>query len=1182
MKRLRSAHLKDSLREIKKTLNRFLSIFFIVALGAAFFSGLKMTCPDMLLTADKYYKTHNLMDIKLVSTYGFNDDDIKAIENLAGVKDIFPSYSKDVFVENSSNANIIAKVMALPDDGGAEDMDKAINAPVLMEGRMPSSPDECLIDLQLGKGFGVGKTITITGANEEDDPLSDSLNRNSWKIVGTVRSPLYISFERGSTDIGNGQLNSYIMVPMENFNIEVFTEVYVTLEKADISAFGEEYEKTIREAEIAFEEIAEVREELRYTETIEEANEKIKNAEVELGYGRKEAFSELGEASGEIRDAKKELLDARKELTDGWGEYYDGEKELRDAQKEFEEKIADGEKELQEAREKLDDGWEDYYDGMAELENGKKEYRDGKAQLDDAQWTLNEAIRDAGYSSIESMERALNEGQESLDMANELLDGAGALLSYPPEAMNDPGFAATVDEISAGLSMVDPALAGAFGGYFGGHVPSSVVGGAISAAKGALAQNEKELEKGFAGLLELTAAEAEINDGYEELKEAKRLMDIGEKELLAAYDQLLEGERQYDEGYADLEEGKIEGETEISDAKIELADAYNELSDGEKEYADGEEKFLDGEKEYNDAVEDVYAELADAKAEIEDAKEELAKLKRPVWYIFDRNDNPGYSSYEGDANRVEAVAAVFPFFFFLVAALVSLTTMTRMVEEHRTEMGTYKALGYSSGAIASKFIVYSTVASIGGAVFGIAVGATVFPTIIFGAYGMMYTLPELTLSVDIPLFIGITIACLLCTTFTALCASIAELRSSPAVLMRPRAPRPGKRVLLERIPFIWSKLSFTRKVTVRNLFRYKKRIFMTIVGIAGCTALTMAGFGINSSISTIMDTQYSDIFKYELITVLDDKAEEEETEKVYSLLSQNEYTTMSTPVYQKAVDTDNVLDISLFVFSEPEKAEQFIDFRERVGKKQLHLEDEGVIITEKLSELLSVKAGENITFSMNKKSVTVPISGITENYALHFIYMTPTCFENAFGELPAPNIVLSNMNNTDKEVRDQLASDLIELPAVLALTFSRDSQDDFNEVIENLNYVVLLVIVCAALLAFIVLYNLTNINVTERIREIATIKVLGFYDNEVSSYVYRENMILTVMGSFIGLGLGVWLHAFVISVAETDAAMFGRTLPPWVFLASFFVTVLFSLIVNFIMHFRLKKISMVESLKSVE
>ena len=467
-------------------------------------------------------------------------------------------------------------------------------------------------------------------------------------------------------------------------------------------------------------------------------------------------------------------------------------------------------------------------------------------------------------------------------------------------------------------------------------------------------------------------------------------------------------------------------------------------------------------------------------------------------------------------------------------------------------------------------------------VVGIDEGSVTFPTVIYSAYEMLYKTPSLKLEPMPFIWAAVTLCALVCTTAAALMACMAELRSNPASLMRPKAPKAGKRVLLEKIPFIWKRLSFTKKVTVRNLFRYKKRIFMTILGIAGCTALTMAGFGIYSSISVILDKQYSEIFNYDLIVALDSDSGEYTLEQVDKALEEDENAKENIEVYMKSISYEGIGDTSLMVPKDTERFAGIVTIKDINTGERYKLTDDGVIITERFSELSGLSAGDEFTFTCGGEKMTAKITAVAENYTLHFVYMTEGLYEKLCGAKPAYNTYFTVMNDTGEEAQKELGEKLMAMEGVQALSFVKDTRESFGNTVKNLNYVVALIIVSAAALAFVVLYNLTNINITERIREIATIKVLGFYDNEVSAYVFRENILLPLIGDAVGLVAGIWLHKFVIQVAQTDSVMFGRNLPFWCFAAAFVMTVIFALMVDFIMHFRLKKISMVESLKSVE
>lgn len=1079
---MKSALFKDIIREIKRTKSRFFSIFAIIALGAGFFSGLKAACPDMLATQEAYFRDNNLMDIHLLSTYGFDEDDMDAIRAVDGIRGIYPTYSKDVFVKNDRNANLIAKMIAIPDVTTAAYADKTIDEPVVLKGRMPQSANECVVEKhsQMRTTFNIGDTVSVYTTDSEN-PLSDSLVRDSWTVVGIVMNPQYISYERGNTTIGDGSIDTYIMIPESNFCYEVYTDVYLTMEDAAAhGAFDDGYWNVMDGNVEEFEAVADVRKDERFAEIKNEAERQLADAKKKLADGEKEANEELSKAKQELDDAYKELTDGEKKLADGKKQYNDGREEYNNSKKEFDEGIADAELKIEEAQAELDDGYAQYNNGVSQLMEGLE----SSAEQLRAKTAEIKAAISAGMGTPE-MEMMLAELERQLGEIEYLINN--------PEA-------------------------------------------AIASAE------------------ELRTAKDQLEEAGDRLNSAKLWLGV-EKE---------------------------NGQKQLDEAAAELSKAYKTLRDSEKQLADGWDEYNDGLAKYEEAKAESDQKFADARQQILDAEKKVAKLKKPTWYVFTRKDNPGFSTYESDAYRIENVCKIFPVFFFLVAILVCLTTMTRMVEEERTQIGTLKALGYSKAAIALKFIVYSALASLSGSVVGIAAGSFIFPTVIYSAYEMLYKTPALKLQPMPEVWVLVTLCALVCTTAAALMACMAELRSNPAALMRPKAPKAGKRVLLERIPFIWKRLSFTRKVTVRNLFRYKKRIFMTILGIAGCTALTMAGFGIYSSISVILDKQYSEIFNYDLIVVLDSDAGEYTLETVDKALEEDENTTENVELYMKSLSYKGIGDTSLVVAKDTTKLADVVKFNDRVTGDPLELTDDGVIITERFAELSGLSAGDEFTFTCGGEEITAKVSAVTENYTLHFVYMTENLYEKLCGAKPSYNTYFTIMKDTGDEAQKEMGERLMSLDGVQALSFVKDNRESFGNTVKNLNYVVILIIVSAAMLAFVVLYNLTNINITERIREIATIKVLGFYDNEVSAYVFRENILLTLIGDAIGLGAGVWLHRFVIQVAQTDSVMFGRTLPLWCFVAAFVLTLIFALLVDFIMHFRLKKVSMVESLKSVE
>ena len=725
----------------------------------------------------------------------------------------------------------------------------------------------------------------------------------------------------------------------------------------------------------------------------------------------------------------------------------------------------------------------------------------------------------------------------------------------------------------------------------------------LDAAKAELDENGPILE---ATRLQLEQAAADIAAGEAELADAKRQLDEGKAQLDAGwrefhaqaetfYDgkrQLEDGKRQLDEGWATLTDRQVElddAKRQIADARAELADARAELDDARETIAENKQKLADGEIDYAEGKAEAEQELADAYAELTDAQAELDEIEFPSWYVWDRANNVSYNSFAGNATKVEALAGVFPIFFFLVAALVVSTTMTRMVEEERLQIGTMKALGFGNREIMRKYLLYAMAAAVSGALFGLAFGFVVFPSVIWYAYAMMYYVPAFS-----PVWrwgyailasgslVGITLAVTLLT-----CRS--SLQESPAALMRPRAPKAGKRILLERIRPLWRRLSFTYKVTFRNLFRYKRRFWMTVIGVAGCTALLVTGFGISDSINGIMVKQFTDVSQYDLTTAVTDAAAIEqgpvhdylfgdasEGEVTSSLAAMTELTTQQLPDGATA-------EVYLMVPQSADALGDYIRLHERVSRAATPLGETGVVMTEKLAELLGVRAGDTVTLANgDDETAQFTVSGVCENYVANYVYLSADTYQAAFGDAPEWNSVLSILADDSQAARDAASQRLLAMDDVTSLTFTADMMTQVLNMLNAINAVVVMIVVCAAVLALVVLYNLTNINVAERVKEIATIKVLGFYDREVSAYVMRETVALTIIGALFGLAGGIALHRFVIYTVEVDAVMFGRTIDPSSFVYALALTMLFSMIVNLLMGRKLKKISMVESMKAPE
>ncbi len=1135
---MKNALFKDSFRELKRTLGRFLSIFAIVALGTGFFAGIKATSPDMWHTADRYYDDTRLEDIRLVSTLGFDDDDIAAIRGTAGTSGIMPAYTADALVQAGDKSQVL-RLHSYP--VGAKDDNNLLNKPVVLEGRLPERSGECVTEVMFGSAYGsssgayaIGSTVTVYSG--KDDPITDSLKITNFKVVGTVMSPYYIAFDRGTTSIGNGSVDSYLLIPEQDFNLPVYTDVYIAAEGARESlSYSDAYNKIIDTLKDRFEAVAALRENQRYDGLVAEGTRKLNDAKAEYEDGKKEADEKLTKA-------RKELGDAKAELEDGWADYTSGKAE-------YEKEIADGQKQL-------DDGYNEYTKNMFDYRVGLSEFKHAEKradeELDDAEDQL-----EAGMAEYE-------QGLAEYTAAKGLCDTLTEALAKG----SDPVALGTIGAIAQQLQQSSETanLAALLAAYAGDPSPENK-----AMADGATVQFGQTLA-----------------DNQEKLEAAKRELDRGRAKISEGYDQLSEGRLQLENAKQQLDDAKKTLDEKSEEFKTAKADGQRELNDAYKKLTDGEQELDKGEQEYADAKAEADKKLADARVKIEDGERQLAELEPPEWYVLDRDSIPGNSGYYDDTQRIDAISKVFPVFFFLVAALVCLTTMTRMVEEQRTQIGTIKALGYGKWAIVSKFLLYSVTASLLGSIVGLTVGFKLFPWVISSAYTILYDTPPVQTPFLWSYAVATTTVAVLCTGLAALLACYKELAEQPAALMRPKAPKPGKRVLLERLPFIWKRLGFTTKVTVRNLLRYKRRMLMTVIGIAGCTALMLTGFGLKNSISDIVGKQFGELYRYDVSILLDENAEQADKDAFNQTAAGEKNITHQIDARQvnltvSAPNAAHDRDATLFVPEAGQPISDFILLRDRRSHAPITLGEDGVVITEKLSLLLDVKMGDSLTLrDSDNRTAEVKIAAIAENYAFHYVYMTQGLYESLFGTLFAPNTRFCTLADNSEAAQDAFSQQLLKNGSVITVTYNSSIEKNFKDILNSMNAVVLVLIVSAGALAFIVLYNLTNINVTERIREIATIKVLGFFDREVSAYIYRENIALTLLGILFGLFGGIFLHQFVIVKAEIDMVMFGREIDGFSYLIASLLTLLFSLLVNLVLHFKLKRVSMVESLKSIE
>lgn len=1026
----RKALRKDFYMEIRRSLGRFLSIFFIVAIGVAFFSGIRSAEPDMRLSGDAYFDRQNLMDIKVVSTLGLTDDDLKALEKVDGIEHVEAGYSADALCSVNDSKKVVHISSLLP----------SMNQLVVEEGRLPKAADECVVDIDFltGSGYEVGDKITFLSGTE--DKITDTLKTDTYTIVGTVSSPCYISFHRGSSTIGTGSISGFVSVLPDSFDLDVYTEMYAAVDGAkELTAFTDEYDDHIDTAIDEVEKIRKTREDARYQEIVDEAENKL-------------------------NDAKKELEDAKTEA----------------------------DQKLNDAKAKLDDG-------RNQLENAKAEISNGYAQLEDSR------------SQLIQKQDEINQGYEDLNAQVEVLNGK-------------------VEELNQVKAQYD----------------------ALASSGLTDEQTQYTLQVMYA---KITEGDAQIEAARAQLDEAKGQLDSGQQQI--------------NDGWAQIEQ------------------AQSDLAAGESELASKEQELNDAQAEYEDAKSEADTKIKDGEKKIKDAEKDISKIEHAKWYIYDRSTLTEYTSYGENADRMKAIGEVFPVLFFLVAALISLTTMTRMVEEQRTQIGTLKALGYERHSIAGKYIGYACLATVSGSAFGILVGEKILPYIIITAYGIMYQHMDTVLT-PYNMYYGMaaSLAALACTLLATIFSCFHELREQAAELMRPPTPKQGKRVFLERIPFLWKRLSFIWKATVRNLIRYKKRFFMTVFGIGGCMALLLVGFGLKDSIFDIAVLQYGEIQLYDGNVILEEDASADEKEETYNKLASDKRVDDTAENFLQQVEVTHgktTKDVYLNVPKDLDKFSKFVIFKNRITDEHYKLDNTGAIISEKTAKMLDAGVGDTVSIKDDVKGeLQVKIAQICENYIGHYIYLTPDLYKQLYGEAPEYNSIYYTMKEGRMDELEKVGESILETKGALSISYTNNMQQQLDDMLGSLDIVLVVLVISAGMLAFVVLYNLNNINITERKRELATLKVLGFFDNEVSAYVYRENIILTVVGSAVGILLGRILHQFVIVTVEIDSAMFGRNIDFSSYVYSFLITMGFSLFVNGVMYFKLKRIDMVESLKSVE
>lgn len=1066
---MKSMMKRNTFREIKKSFGRYFAILAIVALGVAFFSGLKITQSVMVHSADVYLKDLQFYDYRLVSTLGFTEENVEALAEKEDVRAAEGAISAEVLYKDAGENERVIKMHSITEK---------VNKLKLIAGEMPQSADECVVDSALFSEDAIGSELVLSENNTTDD--LDKFAYKEYTITGLVQSPCYIQFERGNTSIGNGRISGFAYILKDGFTVDYDTEIYIKFDE-DYDIYSDEYDSYIDAKEADWEVYTKEQADIRYEKI-------VKDAQDELDEKKEELEEKRAEAEAELESAKQQLTDGETEISDGKNQ------------------IASAKTELSTKASELQSGKDALSSKAAELESASQQISGQESAL---------AAKKAEYE--QGLNAYLAAKQQVTDQRNSL-EAAKAQLTE-----NTPGYEEMLAQIEAGLT-------------------------------------------------EVAGAEAELNAKNAELEAAAGQLSSAESQLAAAKQQIEDGKNALAAAEAEL----TDGENQLAAAKEQIEEKEDQLEAAETELADGLLQYQENQSEFDEQMQDADDQIADAQSKIDE-------IEKPETYVLDRNTNVGYVCLKNDSGVVKGIANVFPVFFFLVAALICMTTMNRMVEEQRTQIGVLKALGFSEGKIMGKYLFYSGSAAISGTLIGYVLGIHFFPLVIITAYGIVYKMGGIYYVSDLPLaLVSLTVA-VLCSVGTTWLSCHKELKEVAADLMRSKAPKAGKRVFLEHVPFIWKRLKFLQKVSVRNIVRYKKRFFMMVIGISGCTALLMMGFGVRDSVVAVADQQYEEIQLYDIgvtlkagkmpgeadLKSLDSALEKENAAGMYAM--------------EKTIDlvTDKgTKSIHMVAVENPDEVGDFISLHTKKQEPIAYPKEGEAVLSKKVAETYAVKKGDTILLrDSDNNEMHLKVTGICENHIYNYVYIAPESYEKQIGDVVFKNVYVRLPDASDIH---EVSAVLMKADGVTAVTVNSDMLSRISQMMSCMNYIVIIIIICAGALAFIVLYNLNNINITERVREIATIKVLGFYPKETASYVFRENMVLTAIGCGLGLILGKWFHRFVMGEIQIDMVSFNVQINAVSYLFSVLLTMGFAWIVNCMMTGKLERINMAESLKSID
>lgn len=1176
---------KDIKKSINHSLGRFISIMLLMALGSFALVGLSISGPDMRETGITYFNKYNTADITITSDYGIDETEIKQIEKAKDVKTLEYIYLKDVTVKDK---NTSFRIFSKPKDTSMYE---------IVSGKLPIKDDEIAIDSTNEDNYKIGDTIEFI--EKEGTDGTKTLKNNKFKITGFIKSSEILStLNRGQTTVGTGSLDCYGVVNSNVFDSSVYMMAKITFNDTyNLDPYSDSYNEKIISHKRELEELLDNAKNVRFNLIKSEYQDKINDATITLNNAKDElnnAKISLNNASIKINNAKYEINVNENKLNSASKELEDADALLKSKKQELNSKkleLANSKKQLEEAQEKINSAEVKLTSAKTNIDNAEQLLSKKEQELNNSQEELSKNEKELAnkkqelLSSNDKLESAKKSYEDGIKTLEENINNLNLLLQNPNLSEQEKIiYNKELNNLNATLESTKQEYNLFLENTYNPNIQE------IENGLNQIKEKESELNNAK-GLLE--SANLELNSSKQELNIKKQEYEKSYQEFETSKNEYNKNINIYNNALAQIKDADaniLVAESELNSKKTEYNDGVKSLESAKKELEIKEKEYYEKLEEYNNKLPDANKEISDGESKIEEAQEKLDSLESPVYEVYNRRETPGgegYGIYETVSNIIDSLSDIFPWFMYFVAALVTLTTMTRFVDEERINMGTLTSLGYKDKDITKKFVVYGFLAATIGTIIGVLAGHTILPFIVYNAYSHGFTVPTIEIHFYLKETICAFLLSFICSVLPAYIVAKKNLKEKPADLLLPKAPASGSKILLERIKPIWKKLNFTNKVTARNIFRYKKRMLMTIFGVAGASAILFTGFSVQHSISTINDKQFKNIIKYNSIVAMNDNLNDEEIKEFNDLLNSNEIKD-KTSVYYEAVSKEtgrknDKQEIKLIIPKDTDTFKDYIDLHTRKSNKHINIKDDGVVISERLATSMNVKVGDTFTFEDSKGNThKVKVSGICEMYAGHFIFMNSNLYETIYNETYHTNAYMLLLKDTSTDNTQNISAEFMKLSATKGVVQNTTMYNMVDTIVKSLNKIMIVLIILASLLAIVILFNLTNINVAERIRELSTIKVLGFRDKEVTMYIYRETIILSQIGIIFGWLFGMLLHNYILTVVPPDEVMFNPSVWLGAYIISFVVINIVTYALKYYINKKLINVDMIEALKSVD